>query len=689
MIMEWKNFGLKKKLLIAFGFVILFLVIVAIWAISGIGNIVDDAEEVIEGNKLRTEINQRYIDHLLWANELNKLLTDANIHEIDIEHSHQLCGFGRWYYGEGRKEAEKLIPDLKTYLDAIETPHLKLHATAQQVIDNYEIVDPQLSSDLREIKSLHLIWAHKIKDVCINRTQVNELNVEKNHHNCPLGKWLASEKVKHLQHEHPELTTMINQLLIPHKKLHETVYTIEDYFQSGNIQAGVNYYMNNTKPLTYEVLDGIDVILKWNDEHFDRFAQANRIYSEETVVHLHKIGDIFGQIITMSKHKVMTDKEMLAEANQIRLWVMVLSIVAAIIAIILAWQIAGGIVAPINKGVKFAQEVAEGNLTAKIDINQKDEVGQLATALQKMVRKLNEIVAGIKSSADNIASASLQFSSTSQTMSQGANEQASSIEEVSSSIEEITANIQQASDNSKQTEKIAVKAAEDIKFGSDSVNHTVKSMKTIAEKITIINDIAFQTNILALNAAVEAARAGSYGKGFAVVAAEVRKLAERSQVAANEIDNLSGNSVDIAVKSGKILENIVPNIQNTAQLVQEVASASMEQNSGIEQINTAIQQLNQIVQQNAAASEEMATGSEELASQANQLKDIISYFNVDNNLNQNDSFNTENTFNKQRQEAKKKDNTMHQTKSNLTHNYKDNDNDNEDNDKIDDDFVIY
>lgn len=298
------------------------------------------------------------------------------------------------------------------------------------------------------------------------------------------------------------------------------------------------------------------------------------------------------------------------------------------LGILLAVSITKLITVPIAKGVEFARKIAKGDLTAEIDVDQKDEVGQLAAALREMIEKLRGIVTSIIEGSNNIASASIEMSSNSQQVSQGATEQASSTEEVSSSMEEMTSNIQQNTDNAQQTEKIANKAANDIMEGSKNVNKTVDSMKTIADRITIISDIAFQTNILALNAAVEAARAGEHGKGFAVVAAEVRKLAERSQKAAAEIDDLSKSSVAIAEHSGSLLQQIVPDIQNTSKLVQEISAASIEQNSGVDQINNAIQQLNQVTQQNAAASEEMATSSEELSSQAEQLREIIQFFNT-------------------------------------------------------------
>lgn len=245
--------------------------------------------------------------------------------------------------------------------------------------------------------------------------------------------------------------------------------------------------------------------------------------------------------------------------------------------------------------------------------------------ITNLVTKLKELILFVQGASDNISAASTQMNSSSQQMSEGATEQAASAEEVSSSMEEIASIIQQNTENALQTEKIAVKVAEDIVEGNKAVNHTVQSMKEIADRISIIGDIARQTNLLALNAAVEAARAGDYGKGFAVVASEVRKLAERSQVAALEINNLSKTGVMVAEKSGKLLEEIVPEIQKTSRLVQEISLSSIEQNTGANEVNKAIQQLNQVIQQNAATSEEMAASSEELASQAEQLKEVISF----------------------------------------------------------------
>ena len=307
-----------------------------------------------------------------------------------------------------------------------------------------------------------------------------------------------------------------------------------------------------------------------------------------------------------------------------------LAVAGVIIAIVFGFIISRIISNPLRQGVAFAQAVAAGDLTQKIALDQKDEIGQLATALNEMVAKLGSIVGEVTAAADNVASGSQELSSTAQQMSQGATEQAASAEEISSSMEEMASSIRQNTDNAMQTEKISIKSSVDAKEGGKAVIETVAAMKEIATKIGIIEEIARQTNLLALNAAIEAARAGEHGKGFAVVASEVRKLAERSQSAAGEISGLSSRSVAIAEQAGEMLTRMVPDIQKTSELVQEITASSKEQDTGAEQINKAIQQLDQVIQQNASASEEMASTSEELSSQAEQLQDSISFFNIGN-----------------------------------------------------------
>ncbi|MFW6103721.1 MAG: Cache 3/Cache 2 fusion domain-containing protein [Bacteroidota bacterium] len=312
--------------------------------------------------------------------------------------------------------------------------------------------------------------------------------------------------------------------------------------------------------------------------------------------------------------------------NQTRTAILMAVLIGIVLFVIINRQVSRSITNGLHKGVDFAKRVANGDLTATVDIEQKDEVGELAEAMNTMVFKLREVVDNVRQGANYIASASQQVSSSSQQLSQGSSEQASSVEEVSSSMEQMVSNIQQNTDNSNQTENIATQAANEMEKMGESSKNSLNSIREIADKITIINDIAFQTNILALNAAVEAARAGENGKGFSVVASEVRKLAERSKEAADEIVELANSSVKVSEEAGEILGNLLPEIEKTAKLVQEISASSKEQNNGADQVNNAVQQLNQVTQQNAASSEELATSAEELAGQADQLNQSISYF---------------------------------------------------------------
>ncbi|MBW7971523.1 methyl-accepting chemotaxis protein [Bradyrhizobium sp. BR 10289] len=280
----------------------------------------------------------------------------------------------------------------------------------------------------------------------------------------------------------------------------------------------------------------------------------------------------------------------------------------------------------LNATAALANKIAQGDLTVEAKpLSDKDTLG---LALERMVEKLRQIVSEALTAAQNVSAGSQELSASAEQLSQGATEQASSAEEASSSMEEMASNVKQNADNANQTEKIAAQSAKDAEASGAAVGRAVNAMQTIAEKITIVQEIARQTDLLALNAAVEAARAGEHGKGFAVVASEVRKLAERSQAAAAEIGTLSAETVKVAQEAGSMLSKLVPDIKRTAELVEEITAACREQDVGSAQINQAIQQLDKVGQQNASASEQVSSTSEELASQAEQLQSTIAYFRI-------------------------------------------------------------
>jgi len=320
--------------------------------------------------------------------------------------------------------------------------------------------------------------------------------------------------------------------------------------------------------------------------------------------------------------------DILENVHRIRIGVIIGVLIALLVFGIFLTLFSRSITKPILQSVEFANQIASGNLTSTIELSRQDELGELVAALNSMLINLKKVVEEVDHGANSITDASSQLSTSSLLLSQSASNTAASVEEISSSMEEMASTIEQNTQNSRETERIAVTVSADMDLVQSSSASSLEAIQKIAEKINIIGDIAFQTNILALNAAVEAARAGEYGRGFAVVASEVRKLAERSKVAAEEIISLSNRSLDVTRKSAELISRIIPEVKKTARLVQEITASSIEQSSGTDQVNNAIQQLNDMSQQTASASEELASNAEEMNSQAEQLKEVIGFFKV-------------------------------------------------------------
>ncbi len=310
-----------------------------------------------------------------------------------------------------------------------------------------------------------------------------------------------------------------------------------------------------------------------------------------------------------------------------------LGVIAAGLGIFVAMFIVRAITKPLTIMLDSADDLrdGDGDLTQRLPDFGNNELGRTASAFNGFLDKIQGVLLEVREAANNIAGASDQVSTTAQSMSQGSSEQAASVEETAASLEEMSASISQNTENAKVTDGMAQKATDEAKRGGDAVSSTVDAMNEIAGKISVIEDIAYKTNLLALNAAIEAARAGEHGKGFAVVADEVRKLAERSQTSSQEIGELAKSSVEVAQRAGELLEEIVPSIEKTATLVAEISASSEEQATGVSQVNIAVGQLDSISQQNASASEELAATAEEMNSQAMQLRETVGFFKLDSN----------------------------------------------------------
>lgn len=387
----------------------------------------------------------------------------------------------------------------------------------------------------------------------------------------------------------------IDALHIMHKRVMESLVDFDSYMDA--------MVLFEIEPM---VTEGGDILLKTDEiKNALDFLEAKFVSHNE-------------QAMISMKDKAARNRWIILTANAILIF----------LSIAISFTLYQTIVKPLLKGVRFAKTIGDGDLSVTVDISQNDEIGDLANALSDMAEQIRSTVMVIDENAGKLVESSQMVKENSVTLSKGSSDQAASAEEVSSSVEEMLANIEQSSENALQTEKISLNTAKNVSETNDLSEQAVGAMKQITEKIGFISEIAFQTNILALNAAVEAARAGEHGKGFSVVAAEVRKLAERSKVAADDINILVQQGLKVSTEAGDKAGKLVPDIEKNTSLIQEIAASSIEQKNGAEQINQATLQFNNITQQNAQASDMLANSADELSSLANNLKESINFFKV-------------------------------------------------------------
>ena len=423
----------------------------------------------------------------------------------------------------------------------------------------------------------------------------------------------------------------LNELITEVKPYKGTGY-LTLFFDSGMIMAGgvsaehLGGYLQDVPDVAPDFLESVV-----RGQELTLFAYNAAAGEEELIATKHY--PILGTESSISMAVSIPTTVLYEESRSAIVIITGISIAALVLIMIAVVLMASAVSRQLKMGVVFARELAGGSLTAELSIDQQDEVGLLAKNLVVMRDKLVEVVGEVKNSAGIVSRSSNEMASTAEQISQGATEQASTAEQVSSSMEEISASIRQNTDNSSQTEMIASKAADDAQKGGTAVIETVEAMKEIADKIKVIDEIARNTNLLSLNASIEAARAGEHGKGFAVVANEVGKLAASSQTAANEILELATRSLQTADTAGKMIQDIIPDIRRTADLVQEINATSLEQNSGAQQINNVMIELDKVIQMNAASAEESSSMSEELSAQAAHLLELINFFKLDEKYN--------------------------------------------------------
>lgn len=609
------GFTVSRRVFTGFGIIIFFLICISVYSIYGVSSIVENANEVIEGNKLKSIVIQREVDHLNWAMGLNRLITDKNVHKFKGGVDCKKCKFGKWLYGEGREKAEYLTPKLRPLIDSIEPVHRKLHESASKIISEYRQADESLPKFFAQKETDHYKWVLALSNYMNHISK--ELDIELSHKKCSFGKFLHGNYAKKLIDLDPEFMKLLNAIKKPHQLLHESAVRVKNLVESGDISGAKDYFIKNSTKNLKNVGQFLNKLIKHSENNIDGLKKARTIYMTETIPALKAVQKTLKSIVKTTSENVMTDREMLRSAMKTKVGNLVLGVISVILGIVFSFLITRSINLPLIR-----------------------------------------IGSSIKEAAKQVTSASSELSGASQQIAEASNNQASSIEETSASIEELTGMVKANEQSANKSSDLSLKVSDIVRDGGESVKELVESMKeilesnnkieelvflikTIGEKTAVIDEIVFQTKLLSFNASVEAERAGEHGRGFAIVAQEVGNLAQMSGKAALEISDIvrkgatsaevvgaenrkkveSGNT--LVMKTAEILKNVEDSSSAVRDSSQQILSSSKEQSIGISQINQAVSELDKSVQLNAATSEETASSSEELNAQAESLSGIV------------------------------------------------------------------
>jgi methyl-accepting chemotaxis protein len=687
----FRSLTLGKKISIGFGICVSIILILVTVSFFGISGIVNNAGEVIDGNKLSGEFTQREVDHLNWVGGLTTLINDPNTHEFLGQVDHTKCGLGKFLYGSGRKNAEKLLPELVSTLKSMEKPHQHLHESAKKINEKYKQADAKLPTFFLEKERDHYVWISTLSDDILQKN--SNVSVQLDPNKCSLGKFLKDNKLRSgAIAQNNGFLPLLKSLDKWHKKLHISAKGVDDKLKASKYDEALNSYNSITLKNLAQTKILLQKARKISENDLKGIDISKKIYVSKTTASLRSLQNLIGNAKNIIAKNIMTDEVMLIKANETKMLTIILGLIGIFLGILMSVlmiknissilsfvtkelgrlvesakrgelqdrgnendtnfefrpivqginETLDGIVTPLNEVINVMDNIAAKVLTKRIEGDYSGDLAKLKLNVNTAAKNLEDAMLQVNIAGVQITSGSEQVANSSQYLSQGAQEQAASLEQINSSIEDLTKKVTESGANAKNAYTIVLSSKDNAEDGSKKMKEMVTAMdqinessQNIAKIIKVIDSIAFQTNLLALNAAVEASRAGEHGKGFAVVAEEVRNLAAKCAKAAQETTILIEDSTakveqgsNFASKTEVSLNEITSGIVKVSDYIEQISNAAEDQSTGMSQILEALTQINIVTQKNAASAEESAAASEELSGQAIDLNTMVSEFEL-------------------------------------------------------------